>query len=106
MPLRSETGNPALMARRQAVELSRLGTERAGAGPYPRVDLVASLSNGQVITIDTDNGHVRNVVTIRGAVLDNTVFDAAGRLFVSDSDAGAVYRISKGRGSVRSSRAG
>lgn len=58
----------------------------------------ASLFNGQVISIDTEDGAVGNVVTIRGAVLDNMVFDAAGRLFVSDSDAGAIYRISKGRG--------
>jgi sugar lactone lactonase YvrE len=60
--------------------------------------LFASLFNGQVISVDTDNGHVGNVVTIRGAVLDNMVFDTAGRLLVSDSDSGAIYAVSQGRG--------
>jgi len=65
---------------------------------YAHGTLFASLFNGQVISVDTDNGHIRSVVTIRGAVLDNMVFDTAGRLFVSDSDAGAVYTVSEGRG--------
>ena len=37
-------------------------------------------------------------LTIRGATLDNMVFDAKGRLFVSDSDDGAVYVVAQGRG--------
>jgi sugar lactone lactonase YvrE len=60
--------------------------------------LFASLFDGQVVSVDPGSGGVENRATIRGATLDNMVFDARGRLFVSDSDDGAVYVVAQGRG--------
>jgi len=51
----AEAANPALAARRHAVELARLGVERADAGHYPRVDLVASVSKGRNDSVSTLN---------------------------------------------------
>jgi sugar lactone lactonase YvrE len=61
--------------------------------------LFANQDDGRVVTVDIDAGTVDAVATIRGASsLDNMVFDAKGRLFVSDAHSGAVYVIAEGRG--------
>ena len=62
--------------------------------------LFASLGDGRVLAIDTEEATIDTVATIRGGDLDNMVFDRKGRLFVSDSNNGAVYVIGAG-GAVR-----
>ena len=51
----AETANPALEARRLALELARLGVARASAGHLPRLDLVASASASRNDSVSTLN---------------------------------------------------
>ncbi len=60
--------------------------------------LYSSLSDGTIIRINTGTGAYKVVTKIRDAVLDNMVFDARDRLFVSNSDNGAVYAVAPGGG--------
>jgi len=60
--------------------------------------LHASLVDGTIVRVDRITGMYSTVATIRDAVLDNMVFDARDRLFVSNSDDGAVYSVAQGGG--------
>jgi sugar lactone lactonase YvrE len=60
--------------------------------------LYASLSGGSIVRVDAVTGAYRLVTKIRDAVLDNMVFDARDRLFVSNSDDGSVYAVAPGGG--------
>jgi protease secretion system outer membrane protein len=51
-------GSPVVAARRESVAVARLGVERASAGHYPRLDLVASVSNSRNETVSTLNQSV------------------------------------------------
>ena len=68
--------------------------------------LHASLSDGTIVRVDRQTGTHQVFTKIRSAVLDNMAFDARDRLFVSDSDNGAVYRVSPGGGVRRLSPGG
>ncbi len=67
--------------------------------------LHASLAD-TVVRVDRITGAYSKVRTIRGAVLDNMVFDARDRLFVSNSDDGSVYAVAPGGGVRTLSRGG
>lgn len=60
--------------------------------------LYASLVDGTIVRVNRFTGAYRVVTHIPHAVLDNMVFDARDRLYVSDSDNGAVYKIGLGGG--------
>ncbi len=60
--------------------------------------LHSSLSDHSIVRINTQTGVHKVVTKIRNAVLDNMVFDARDRLFVSNSDNGAIYAIAPGGG--------
>lgn len=47
--------SPLVAARRESVAVARLGVERASAGHYPRLDLVASVSSSRNETVSTLN---------------------------------------------------
>ncbi len=51
----ARTSNPDVVARQRAVEVARVGVDRAGAGHYPRLDLVASVSKGRNESVSTLN---------------------------------------------------
>jgi sugar lactone lactonase YvrE len=75
----------------------------AGLGPTSvefdsQGHLYASLFAGTIIRIDTDTGAHQVVTEISDAILDNMVFDARDRLYVSNSDDGAVYAVAPGGG--------
>lgn len=55
---KADAANPAIAVRRLAVEMARLGIARASAGHYPRLDFVASASNGRNDSISTLNQSV------------------------------------------------
>jgi sugar lactone lactonase YvrE len=61
-----------------------------------RGQLFASLSAGAVVRIDTTTGDYRKVTQVSGVSLDNMVFDSSDHLFVSDSDGGGVYAVTRG----------
>lgn len=61
-------------------------------------NLYASLYEGTIVRVDPDTGAHEVVTRIRDAVLDNMVFDARDRLFVSNSDDGSVYAVAPGGG--------
>lgn len=67
--------------------------------------LHASLVDGTIVRVDRTTGMYSTVATIRDAVLDNMAFDKRDRLFVSNSDDGAVYAVAPG-GGVRTLRPG
>lgn len=52
---KASASNSELIARRAAVDLAGVGVERAGAGHYPRIDLVASISKGRNDSVSTLN---------------------------------------------------
>ena len=56
---RAEAASPGLAARRQAVQVARVGVERAGAGHLPRLDLVASVSSSRNESVSTLNQAVQ-----------------------------------------------
>ena len=60
--------------------------------------LYASLIDGEIVRVDPNTGEFEPFTRIREAVLDNMAFDARDRLFVSDSDDGAVYAVAPGGG--------
>ena len=61
--------------------------------------LFASLGEGRIVAVDTEGGTIDTVARIRRASsLDNMVFDAKGRLYVSDAHTGAVFVIGRGGG--------
>ena len=61
--------------------------------------LFANLGDGRIVTVDTDTGKIDTVARIkRASSLDNMVFDAKGRLYVSDAHTGAVFVIGRGGG--------
>jgi len=79
-----EAANPAVAARRHAVELARLGVARASAGHYPRVDLVGSVSKGRNDSVSTLNqslsqrsiGVQLNLPLYSGGFVDASVLQA------------------------------
>lgn len=60
--------------------------------------LHASLSEGTIVRVNASTGEYETVTEIRNAVLDNLVFDDRDRLYVSNSDDGAIYAVSPGGG--------
>lgn len=56
---RAAADSPVLAARRQAIEVSRAGVDRAGSGHAPRVDLVASLADSRNESVSTINQSTR-----------------------------------------------
>lgn len=60
--------------------------------------LHASLSGGTIVRVSTSTGEFETVTEIRDAVLDNMVFDDRDRLYVSNSDDGAIYAVAPGGG--------
>lgn len=60
--------------------------------------LHASLGDGTIVRVDRTTGTYSVVTRIRDAVLDNMVFDALDRLFVSNSDDGTIYAVAPGGG--------
>ena len=80
----AEAGNPAVAARRLAVELARLGVARASAGHYPRIDLVGSVSKGRNDSVSTLNqslsqrsiGVQLNLPLYSGGFVDASVLQA------------------------------
>jgi outer membrane protein, protease secretion system len=56
---RAQTDSPAVAARRHAVEVARLGVERARSGHAPRLDLVASIAHSRNETVSTLNQTTR-----------------------------------------------
>jgi protease secretion system outer membrane protein len=79
-----EATSPAVVARRQALELARIGVARAGAGHYPRVELVGSVSNGRNDSVSTLNqslsqrsvGVQLNLPLYSGGFVDASVLQA------------------------------
>jgi sugar lactone lactonase YvrE len=65
----------------------------------PAWRLHASLLEGEIVRVNTSTGASTHVASL-GFVLDNMVFDARGRLYVSGSDDGRVVRVLKS-GQVR-----
>lgn len=63
-----------------------------------RGHLYASLGGGAIARVDATAGNFEIITEIRGATLDNMVFDSRDRLIVSDSDNGAIYSVSPGGG--------
>ena len=55
----AQTLSPQVAARRHAIEVARLGVNRAGAGHYPRLDLLASVANSRNETVSTLNQSTR-----------------------------------------------
>ncbi len=51
----ARASNPDIVARRFAVEVARISVDRAGAGHYPRLDLVGSVSKGRNDSVSTLN---------------------------------------------------
>lgn len=80
----AEARNPAVLARRHAVELARLGVARARAGHYPRIDLVGSISKGRNDSVSTLNqalsqrsiGVQLNLPLYSGGYVDASVLQA------------------------------
>ena len=60
--------------------------------------LHASLSGGTIVRVNTSTGEFETVAEIRDAVVDNMVFDARDRLYVSNSDEGTIYAVAPGGG--------
>lgn len=60
--------------------------------------LHASLGGGTIVRVSASTGEYETVTEIRDAVLDNMVFDARDRLYVSNSDDGAIYAVAPGGG--------
>ncbi|QNN53990.1 hypothetical protein [Nocardioides mesophilus] len=59
--------------------------------------LYASLYTGTIVRVNRSTGaHVR-YANIRGGILDNMVFSRTDRLYVSNSDTGALYTVSTAR---------
>ena len=56
---KASADSPTLAARRLALEAARLGVSRAGAGHYPRLDAVASVSRSRNESVSTLNQAVR-----------------------------------------------
>ena len=52
---KAEANSPSLLSRRYAIEVAGLNVERARAGHYPRLDLVASLSQSANESLSTVN---------------------------------------------------
>ncbi|HEX6249536.1 MAG TPA: hypothetical protein VFZ64_16830, partial [Nocardioidaceae bacterium] len=61
-------------------------------------NLYVTLRYEQVIRVDLETGDHEVVAEISGLVADNMAFDARDRMFVSDSDKGAVYTVARGGG--------
>ena len=57
--------------------------------------LFASLVDGTILRVNRQLGTTKVFATIPDAVLDNMTFDSHGMLYVSDSDNGAVYKLSR-----------
>jgi protease secretion system outer membrane protein len=76
--------NPDIIARRSAVDLARVGVERAESGHYPRIDLVASISKGRNESVSTLNqalsqrsvGVQLNLPLYGGGIVDASVTQA------------------------------
>jgi protease secretion system outer membrane protein len=80
----AEQSNPEIIARRQGVRLAMVGVERASAGHYPRLDLVASASKGRNDSVSTLNqalsqrsiGLQLNLPLYSGGIVDASVTQA------------------------------
>lgn len=78
------TTNPDIIARRSAVDLARVGVDRAEAGHYPRIDLVASISKGRNESVSTLDQSVSqrsvgvqlNLPLYSGGIVDASVAQA------------------------------